>query len=151
MDGGADVVGEFVEGGEKAEKLSEPGADGDGEKNVPNEEFDDGCFGDVAFLPSDFGVKDVGDEDGGGSADEAGEPEKIVILDDEVGKDGVEAVIKNRDSDTDENVADGAFAGLDVGGGVLGGGVGSGILVGFVGGFGLVFGGGVGSHAIYAQ
>ena len=131
MDGSTDIVGKFVEGGKEAKKLSEPGADGNGEDGIPDEEFYDRCFGDIAFFPGDFGMKDVGDEDSGGSTDEAGEPEEIVVFDNQIGKNGVEAIIKNRNCDTDEDVTDGTFAGFDVcgSGGLLGGGT----LVGFIG------------------
>ncbi len=67
--------------------MSEPGADGDGEKSVPDEKADNGVFGDMAFLPGDFGMGEIGDYGGGNGRNESGEPEEVVVSDDEVGED----------------------------------------------------------------
>ena len=71
-------------------------------------------FGDAAFFPSDFGMSNVGDDGGNGGSDEIGEPEEIVIINDKIGKNGVETIIKKGDGDADYEVTGGAFAGLDV-------------------------------------
>ena len=86
MEGTGDVESEFVEWGEEAEELGDPGADGDGEEGVPDEEADDGVLGDMAVFPSDFGVGDVGDNGGDGSRDKSGEPKEVVVSNNEIGE-----------------------------------------------------------------
>ena len=114
MNSGADVVSKFVERSEKTEKLDEAWADEDGEKGVPDEESDDGMFGDVALFPGDFGVGDVGDDGGDGSGNEVGKPKKVVVFDDEIGKDGVKAVVEKSDGDADEKIASGVAGSFDI-------------------------------------
>ncbi len=48
--------------------MSEKGADKKGGGEVPDEEFVDGSFGEGAFFPSDFRMKEVGKDGGGESA-----------------------------------------------------------------------------------
>lgn len=67
MDSLEDIKGEFVKRGKKTEKLGEPRADGYGEEDVPNEKADNRMFGDIAFFPGDFGMGNVGNNDGDSS------------------------------------------------------------------------------------
>ena len=130
VNGGADIIDEFVERGEETEKLGTGGSDGDGKKGVPDEKTVDGCFGNVALLPSDFGMGDVGDNGSDGGGDEVGEPEEVVVFDDEIGDNRKKNVVENSNTDTNKDVAGGATAGLDVFGfGSFGGG--GGVLLAF--------------------
>lgn len=113
MDGFANVKSEFVEWSQMTKKLSEPRTNGDGEESVPDEESDDGVFGDVAFFPGDFGMRDVGDDGGDGGRNKGGEPEEVVILNNEISQNGIKGKIKDSNSDTDEKVSGGMFAGFD--------------------------------------
>ena len=79
MDGFADVKSEFVEWGQMTKKLSEPRTNGDSKEGIPDEESDDGVFGDVAFFPGDFGMRDVGDDGGDDGGDKSREPKKITV------------------------------------------------------------------------
>ena len=114
MDGFADVKSEFVEWSEKAEKLGEPWTNGDSEEGVPDEESDDGMFGDVAFFPGDFRMGDVGDDGGDGGGDKGREPKKVIISNNEISQNGIEGKIKDSNSDADEKVSGGVLAGFDV-------------------------------------
>ena len=146
MDGSADVVGEFVKGGEEAEELGEPGTNGDGEDDVPDEESDNRVLGDIALFPGDFGMEDIGYDDGDGGGNERRKPEEIIVIDDEVGEDGVETIVENGNTDTDDDVFAGTFAGLDGGGGGLSVGCcwGRSGGVGFGAGLGVTIGAGFG-------
>lgn len=70
MDGGSDIVGEFVKRGKDAEKLGEAGSDEKSKKCIPDEETDDGMFGDDAIFPSDSGVSDECNYDGDAGGDQ---------------------------------------------------------------------------------
>ena len=104
VDASTDVVGEFVEGGKEAEELDESGADSDSEDGVPDEKTDDGAFGDVSLFPSDFGVGEVGNDNGDRGGDKIGEPKKIVVVDDKIGKDDIETVVEEGNKDADDGV-----------------------------------------------
>ena len=54
MYGASDVVGEFVKRSKKTEELRESGSNSYGEHGVPDEESNNGMFGDGTFFPSDF-------------------------------------------------------------------------------------------------
>ena len=71
VDSASDVVGKFVKWGDKAKKLGEPGADGDGKKDIPDKKADNGVLGDAALFPGDFGVGDVGNNNGGGGGNKS--------------------------------------------------------------------------------
>ena len=114
MEGASDAESEFVEWGEEAEELGDPGADGDGEEGVPDEKSDNGVFGDLAFFPSDFGVSNVGDDGGDGSRNKRGEPEEVVVFYNDISKERVESEIKNSDTDADKKIPSGVLTGLDV-------------------------------------
>lgn len=107
MNGGSDAESKIIKRGEDTEKLSEGRANDNGEQSVPNEKSDDGRFGNVAFLPSDFGMSEKGNDGSNDSGNEAGEPNQIVVFDDEIGKNGVEDVIKNSDANAYKKVAGG--------------------------------------------
>lgn len=109
MEGRKDVVGELVNWSEEAKKLSEGGADGDGEASVPDEELDNGGLSDLALFPGNAGMEKVGDEGSNHGANEAGEPEEIVVSDDEVCKDGVEDIIKKCNTETDKEITGGVM------------------------------------------
>lgn len=47
-----DIVGKFIEWGDKTKKLGEKWADGKSENGVPDEKFINGCAIDMAFAPS---------------------------------------------------------------------------------------------------
>lgn len=64
--------------------MSEAGADGEGEKKVPDEKFVNGGLGDAALFPGDFGMEEIGKDGGGKSRNKGGEPEEVVVFDDEV-------------------------------------------------------------------
>lgn len=68
-------------------------------------------------------MEEIGENGGDKGADEGGEPEKIVVVDDEIGKDGIKPEVENSDSDTDNKIAAGVAAGGDVWGGGFEGGV----------------------------
>jgi len=104
VDTDTDVVGEFVEGGKETEELDESGTDSDSEDGVPDEKTDDGAFGDVSFFPGDFGVGKIGDDNGNRGGDKIGEPKKIIVVDDKISEDGVEAVVEESDKDADDGV-----------------------------------------------
>ncbi len=89
MEGGRNIEGKIVEGGEKAEKLGEARGDGDGEHGVPDEKTNDRGFGDLAFFPGDSGMGDISNDGGDGRSDEIREPEEIVVFNDEIGQDSV--------------------------------------------------------------
>ena len=97
--------------------MREHGGDGESDDGVPDEESDDGMFGDVAFFPGDFGMGDEGYDGGDGSGDKVREPEEIVVFDDEVGDDGKKDIVEEGNADADEEITDGVLAGFDVLGG----------------------------------
>lgn len=103
--------------------MCEYGSDGKSDDNVPDEESDDGMVGDVALLPSDFGMGDEGHDGSDSGSDEIGEPEEIVVFDDKIGDDGEKNIVEESNADADEEIADGVLAGFDVlgGFGVMGG------------------------------
>lgn len=95
--------------------MSETRADGKGEEKIPDEEFIDGRFGDMALFPCDFGVHDVSKDGGGKSRNEGGEPEKVAVSKDEISKDSVKNVVENSQSNADENITDGVLGGFGIG------------------------------------
>ena len=80
MDGGTDIIGEFVKRSEETEELSEQRADGNGENGVPDKKSDDGVLGDIALFPSDFRMGDVSDNSSNGGGNEGGEPKEVIII-----------------------------------------------------------------------
>ena len=86
MEGASDAESEFVEWGEETEELGDPWADGDGEEGVPDEEANDGVFSNVAVLPGDSGMGEVGDDGSDGGRDKSGEPEEVVVSNNEIGE-----------------------------------------------------------------
>lgn len=81
--------------------MSEKRTDENSGGEVPDEKFVDGDFGEGAFFPSDFGMKNVGENGGSESTDEGGKPEKIVIINNKVSEDGIKAEVENGDSNAD--------------------------------------------------
>lgn len=70
MQGASDIVSEFVKGGKKTEELRESGSNSYGEHGVPDEESNNGMFGDSTFFPSDFRMRNVGNDGSNGGGDE---------------------------------------------------------------------------------
>ncbi len=68
----------------------------------------------MTFFPGDFGMGKVGDDGGDSGGNEVGEPEEIVVLDEEIGEDCVKSIIKKSDSDADEEIASGVTASFDI-------------------------------------
>ncbi len=68
-------------------------------------------------------MEEIGENGGDKGADKGGEPEKVAIINDEIGEDGIKSEVENSDSDTDNKIATGVAAGSDVGGGVFESGV----------------------------
>lgn len=58
----------------------------------------------MAALPGDFGVEEVGEEGGDAGRDEGGKPKKIVVINNEEGEDGVNAVVKKGEKKADGDV-----------------------------------------------
>ena len=56
-------------------------------------------------------MEDVGKNSGEGGGDQSGEPDEVVVFDDKIGEDGVEAVVENCQSDANEEIASGVLAG----------------------------------------
>ena len=94
--------------------MSEAWIDEKGEESIPDKETDNGVFGDMTLFPSNFGMGDVGDNSGDCSSNEHGKPNKIIIVNDEIGKNRIETIIEDGDADADEKISGGVFAGLDV-------------------------------------
>ena len=94
--------------------MSEAWVDNEGKKSVPNEEADNGVFGDVAFFPSDFGMSDVGNNGSYCSGNKHGEPNEVVVINNKISKNRIETVIKNGDCDTNYEIAGGMLAGFNV-------------------------------------
>lgn len=69
MYGASDVVGEFVKRSKKTEELRESGSNSYGEHGVPDEESNNGMFGDGTFFPSDSRMCNVGNDGGNGGGD----------------------------------------------------------------------------------
>ena len=84
MECGCDVISEVIEGGKKAEELSETWGDGDSKHGVPDEKTNDRSFGDLAFFPGDFGMCKIGNDDSDGCSDKVREPEEVVVLNDKM-------------------------------------------------------------------
>ena len=59
-------------------KPSEKWADDGTDDNTPNEKFDDAGFAWITFLPSDFGVKEIGKNGGEDVGDNAVKPKELV-------------------------------------------------------------------------
>ena len=110
------MIGEIVKTGDEAKKLGEARIDGNGKKDIPDEKLIDTNFARIAFFPGDFGVEDVGENGSKSAGDEAGEPEKAIIINDEIGEDGVGTVIKNRKNDSDNKITTSAMGSLNVDG-----------------------------------
>ena len=94
--------------------MSKSWCDGDSEHCVPDEKSYDGGLGDLAFFPSDFRMGEVGDNGSNSGGDEIRKPEEVVVFDDEVSKNGIEAIIKKGNADADEEIAGGVTTGFDV-------------------------------------
>lgn len=97
MHGVSNIEDEFVKWREEAEKLSETRRDGDSEHGIPDKKSDDGMFGNDAFFPSDSGMCEISNNGGDGSGDKIGKPDEIVVLNDEVGKNGKKSVVEASD------------------------------------------------------
>ena len=68
----------------------------------------------MTFFPGDFGMSKVGYDGGDSGGNEVGEPEEVVVFNDEIGEDCVKSIIKKSNSNTDEKVTGGVTAGFDV-------------------------------------
>lgn len=90
----SNIVGEFVERSKKAEELGEGGGNGNGKHSVPDEKSDDGVLGDLAFFPGNFRMCKIGYDSSNGGSDKIGEPDKVIVLDDEIGQDCKESVVE---------------------------------------------------------
>ena len=83
--GASDIVDKLIKESKKAKKLSKAWGDGDGEHGVPDEKSDNGVPSDRAFFPGDSGMCKISDYGGDGGSNKIGEPDEIVILNDEIG------------------------------------------------------------------
>ena len=70
MYGASDVVGEFIKRSKKTEELRESGSNSYGEHGVPDEESNNGILSDSTFFPSDFRMRNVGNDGSNGGGDE---------------------------------------------------------------------------------
>lgn len=84
MDSASNIIDEFIKRGKKAKELSEAGSDSDGEHGVPNKKSNNRVLGNFALFPSDFGMREVGNDSSDGGGDEVREPDEVVILDDKI-------------------------------------------------------------------
>ena len=126
--------------------MGEPWVDEEGKESIPDEETNNGVFGDVAFLPGDFGMSNISDNSGNCGSDEHGEPNKVIVVNDEIGKNRIETIIENSNCDTDYKVASGVFASFDITGSR--GLIGAFVIVASFFGFFLMLAKIVGSHII---
>lgn len=110
MNGGGNVEGKFVNWSDKTEEPSEERADNEGGKEIPSKKHSYAVFGDRAFLPSDAGMKKIGEKSSSNIRDDAIEPEKIVVAKN-AGKDGIDDEIEDGEGDTDNSVFADALGG----------------------------------------
>ena len=122
MDSVSNIESEFVQRGEQAKKLGECGCDGDGEDGIPDEESNNGMFGDGALFPCDFGVCEICNNGGDCGSDEIRKPYEIIIFDDKVGENCEEGIVKTSDAYSYDEIAKGVPRGFDVFGGLCMGG-----------------------------
>ena len=72
------MVSEFINWSNEAKKPCEKRANGDGGDTVPEKKHYDTTFGDMAFLPSDFGMEDISKNGGKGISDNAVQPKDFI-------------------------------------------------------------------------
>ena len=87
-------MGEFVKWCKEAKKLSKARCDGDSDHCVPNKESNDRTLSDSAFFPSDSGMREVGNDGSNSSSNKIGEPNEVVVLDDEIGHNSKKGVVE---------------------------------------------------------
>ena len=109
------AVSEFVEWCKNTKKLCEGRANYNGEHGIPDEESDNGSFGNVTLLPGNLRVSNEGDDDCDCGGDEIGEPKKIIIFNNEISDDSVENVVESCNADADEKISSGVSRSFDVG------------------------------------
>ena len=100
----ANVESQFINRSEEAEELSESGADRKSKKQVPNEKFVDGGFGDVTFFPGDFGMHEISDNSGDKSRNEGGQPKQVVVSNNKIGDNGIQGIVKNSKKNADKKI-----------------------------------------------
>lgn len=94
MDSTGNIVGKFIEGSKKTKELGEAGGDGYGDYSVPDEKFDNGVSSDVAFFPGDSRMCEVCNDGGDGSGNKIREPDKIIVLNDEIGQNCEKSIVE---------------------------------------------------------
>ena len=58
---GKNIKGKFVDWSNKTKEPGKKWTDGNGGETVPEKEHNDTTFGNMAFFPGDFGVKNIGE------------------------------------------------------------------------------------------
>lgn len=111
---GGDIVGEFVKWRKKAKKLSKAGCDGDSNHCIPNKESNDRMLGDSAFFPSDSGMREVGNDGSNSGSNKIGEPNEVVVLDDEIGQNSKKGVVEGSNQYAYYEITKSVFGCFDV-------------------------------------
>ena len=94
--------------------MSKSWSDGYSEHSVPDEKSNKGMFGDGTFFPSNFGVSYICNDSSDGSSDKIGKPYKIVVFNDEIGKNCKKGIIKASNADTYYKVAESMLGSFDI-------------------------------------
>ena len=94
MDSAGDIVCKFIKWSKETKKLSKTRRYSNSKYGVPDKESDDGMLGDFAFFPSDSGMGKICNNSSDGGSNKIREPDKIVILDNEIGQNCKESIIE---------------------------------------------------------
>ena len=83
-----------------------------GKNGIPDKKTDNGMPGDDTLFPGDARMSEVSYDSSDGGSNEIRKPKEIIIIDNEIGNDGVERIIKEGNTNANESI----FAGADGGG-----------------------------------
>ena len=112
MNSGGDTISNVVEWRDKAEELSKAWADCYCQDGIPEKEFVFSSFLYLTFFPCDFGMQNICYDCGNSSSNKIRKPNEIVIFDNNIGKNGVETVIKESDCDTNKKITCSVMGGV---------------------------------------
>ncbi len=88
------LMSKLVNGSDEAKEPSEKWADGDGGDTVPKEKHNDTALGDMAFFPSNSGMKDVCENGGESIGNNTIEPEEFVGIKNNTGKKSINCEVE---------------------------------------------------------
>ena len=94
----------MVDWGDEAEEPGEKWADSEGGEEIPGEENDDTSLGGGAFFPGDARMEEITEECGEKVGDNGGDPEEIIVFENEVSHKSVDKKIGGSESETDDDV-----------------------------------------------